>query len=172
MTTTDSRPISTARTASPDGVAQVIATALRSVFGGDLPVHLTAWDGSTAGPVDAPRVSLNSANALRRLIWHPGELGASQAYVTGEIDVEGDLGEVTEEGQLGRADRALGLEPGQRAPHHPEDLETLEGRAVHLRDRVGERVSRAEELAEAAGAASVAGDGQVAGAGETEHGVD
>ena len=95
MTSIDSRPVSTvsARTPSPDGVAQVIATALRSVVGGELPVHLTAWDGSSAGPVDAPRVSLNSANALRRLIWHPGELGASQAYVTGEIDVEGDLDE-------------------------------------------------------------------------------
>ncbi|WP_295697682.1 cyclopropane-fatty-acyl-phospholipid synthase family protein [Lapillicoccus sp.] len=93
MTTTDSRPTSTTRTPSPDGVAQVIATALRSVVGGELPVHLTAWDGSSAGPVDAPHVSLNSANALRRLIWHPGELGVSQAYVTGEIDVEGDLGE-------------------------------------------------------------------------------
>lgn len=82
-----------ARIASAEGVAAVLADALRSVAGGELPVHLTAWDGSNAGPVDAPHVSLTSANALRRLIWHPGELGASQAYVTGEIDVEGDLGE-------------------------------------------------------------------------------
>jgi cyclopropane-fatty-acyl-phospholipid synthase len=30
---------------------------------------------------------------LRRLVWHPGQLGLAQAYVTGEIDVEGDLTE-------------------------------------------------------------------------------
>ena len=29
--------------------------------------------------------------ALRRLLWAPGELGLAQAYVTGELDVEGDL---------------------------------------------------------------------------------
>ena len=29
--------------------------------------------------------------ALRRLLWQPGELGLAQAYVTGELDVEGDL---------------------------------------------------------------------------------
>ena len=29
--------------------------------------------------------------ALRRLVFRPGELGLAQAYVTGEIDVEGDL---------------------------------------------------------------------------------
>ena len=31
------------------------------------------------------------ADAVRRLLWRPGELGAAQAYVTGEIDVPGDL---------------------------------------------------------------------------------
>jgi cyclopropane-fatty-acyl-phospholipid synthase len=38
-------------------------------------------------------VIVRSPRALRRILWHPGELGAAQAYVTGEIDVEGDLGE-------------------------------------------------------------------------------
>ena len=54
-------------------------------------MRLKAWDGSEAGPVDAPLVVLNSADAVRRLLWRPGELGAAQAYVTGEIDVPGDL---------------------------------------------------------------------------------
>jgi len=54
-------------------------------------VRLRAWDGSTAGPVDAPLVVLNSVDAVRRLLWRPGELGAAQAYVTGELDVPGDL---------------------------------------------------------------------------------
>ena len=74
-----------------DGIAPRLEEALRPFLEGDLPVRLKAWDGSTAGPVDAPLVVLNSADAVRRLLWHPGELGAAQAYVTGEIDVPGDL---------------------------------------------------------------------------------
>ena len=73
------------------GVAQRLEAALRPFVGGDLPVRLTAWDGSVAGPDGAPAVRLNTPDVLRRLLWHPGELGAAQAYVTGEIDVEGDL---------------------------------------------------------------------------------
>ena len=34
---------------------------------------------------------VRDAAALRRLVFRPGELGLAQAYVTGEIDVEGDL---------------------------------------------------------------------------------
>ncbi|WP_253905791.1 cyclopropane-fatty-acyl-phospholipid synthase family protein [Arthrobacter sp. H5] len=73
------------------GVATKLARILEPLVGGELPVRLTAWDGSAAGPEDAPDVQLNSANALRRLLWSPGELGASQAYVTGEVDVPGSL---------------------------------------------------------------------------------
>jgi cyclopropane-fatty-acyl-phospholipid synthase len=72
-------------------IAHRLEEALRPFLHGDLPVRLKAWDGSTAGPVDAPLVVLNSVDAVRRLLWRPGELGAAQAYVTGEIDVPGDL---------------------------------------------------------------------------------
>lgn len=72
-------------------LAARIAQTLEPVVGGELPVHLTVWDGSTAGPEDAPHVRLTSPNALRRLLWAPGELGVAQAYVTGELEVEGDL---------------------------------------------------------------------------------
>ena len=73
------------------GVAERLEAALRPFVGGDLPVRLKAWDGSSAGPDDAPLVELHSPNALRRMLWHPGELGAAQAYVTGELEVPGDL---------------------------------------------------------------------------------
>ena len=43
-------------------------------------------------PVDAPRVSLRTPRRPTRLLWHPGELGAAQAYVTGELEVHGDVG--------------------------------------------------------------------------------
>ena len=34
---------------------------------------------------------LRNRRALRRLLWSPGELGLARAYVTGDLDVEGDL---------------------------------------------------------------------------------
>lgn len=74
------------------GVAPALASIIGSLFGGELPVRLIAWDGSIAGPATAPTVRLRSAVALRRMLWHPGELGAAQAYVCGDLDVDGDLG--------------------------------------------------------------------------------
>lgn len=73
------------------GVATTLAEAAEPFVGGELPVRLRAWDGSEAGPDDAPLVEIRSPDALRRLLWHPGELGAAQAYVTGELEVHGDL---------------------------------------------------------------------------------
>ena len=72
---------------SSDGIAQRLARTLEPFIGGELPVRLRAWDGSETGSSDGPLVVLNSADAVRRLLWHPGELGAAQAYVTGELDV-------------------------------------------------------------------------------------
>jgi cyclopropane-fatty-acyl-phospholipid synthase len=72
-------------------IASRLEQALRPFLKGDLPVRLKAWDGSVAGPVDAPLVVLNSVDAVRRVLRHPGELGAAQAYVTGALDVPGDL---------------------------------------------------------------------------------
>jgi cyclopropane-fatty-acyl-phospholipid synthase len=73
------------------GVAGRLAAAAEPFLAGELPVRLRAWDGSEAGPADAPLVELRTPDALRRLLWHPGELGAAQAYVTGELEVPGDL---------------------------------------------------------------------------------
>lgn len=72
-------------------IATALAEALEPILRGSLPVRLECWDGSTAGPTDAPVVRINSPAALRRQLWSPGELGIAQAYVTGEIDVPGDL---------------------------------------------------------------------------------
>jgi len=74
-------------------VAAQLGALLEPLFGGALPIRIRAWDGSEYGPVDAPAVAIRSRRALRRLLWSPGELGLAQAYVTGEIDVEGDLTE-------------------------------------------------------------------------------
>ncbi|MET8468857.1 cyclopropane-fatty-acyl-phospholipid synthase family protein [Streptomyces sp. NPDC006422] len=73
------------------GAAHRIAALAETALGGPLPVRLRTWDGAEAGPDGAPVVVVRSRRALRRLLWNPGELGLAQAYVTGEIDVEGGL---------------------------------------------------------------------------------
>jgi cyclopropane-fatty-acyl-phospholipid synthase len=73
-------------------VAQRVAEAVGTVLGvTELPIRIRAWDGSEAGPADAPLVVVRSRRALRRLVWAPGELGLGRAYVSGDLDVEGDL---------------------------------------------------------------------------------
>ncbi len=84
--------MSTVSSSSPD-LALRIADALVPLLRGPLPVGLRVWDGSRAGPEEGPVLVLRSPRALQRLLWSPGELGAAQAYVTGELDVEGDVGE-------------------------------------------------------------------------------
>lgn len=71
--------------------ANRLAALVRDVSGVGLPVRVRAWDGSEAGPADAPVLVIRSRRALRRLLWAPGELGLARAYVTGDIDVDGDL---------------------------------------------------------------------------------
>ncbi len=72
--------------------AAELHAVLTRVVGDELPVRLRAWDGSEAGPDDAPVIELHSADAVRRMLWRPGELGAAQAYVTGELDLDSTNG--------------------------------------------------------------------------------
>ncbi|AJE83535.1 MULTISPECIES: SAM-dependent methyltransferase [Streptomyces] len=81
----------TPRQRPPRGAAPRLGALVEKALGGPLPVRLRAWDGSEYGPGGGPLVVLRSRRALRRLLWQPGELGLAEAYVTGEIDVEGDL---------------------------------------------------------------------------------
>ncbi|MCW2523182.1 MAG: cfa [Frankiales bacterium] len=76
--------------------ASRLAALLTPLLGGELPVRLRAWDGSEAGPADAPRLVITSRRALRRLLWEPNELGLAQAYITGEVDVPGGADELAE----------------------------------------------------------------------------
>jgi cyclopropane-fatty-acyl-phospholipid synthase len=78
-------------TAKAEGVAQVIASLLTEHADLDLPVRLRAWDGSEAGPAGTPVVVIRSPQALRRILWRPGELGLARAYISGDLDVAGDL---------------------------------------------------------------------------------
>lgn len=72
-------------------MADAIAEAARPIFGRELPVRLHCWDGSVTGSTRGPVVHLRSPEALRHIVWSPGELGFARAYVTGVLDLEGDL---------------------------------------------------------------------------------
>ncbi|KIC67917.1 class I SAM-dependent methyltransferase [Pseudarthrobacter phenanthrenivorans] len=83
----------TARTGTAGtGHAARLEKALAAVLGTEqIPLRLRAWDGSEAGPPDAPVMEFRSRRALRRMLWSPGQLGLSRAYVAGEIDAPGDI---------------------------------------------------------------------------------
>ena len=72
-----------------------VAEIISSVVGTDVPIRVIGYDGSKAGP-DSSELALriNSPRALARLATAPGTLGLARAYVTGEIEVEGDLYEL------------------------------------------------------------------------------
>ena len=74
--------------------AAVLARFSEQVLGLPLPVGIRLWDGSTAGPKDGPAFVLRDREALRRLLWRPGELGLARAGVAGDLEFDGDLYEL------------------------------------------------------------------------------
>ncbi|WP_410660766.1 class I SAM-dependent methyltransferase [Amycolatopsis sp. lyj-112] len=75
----------------PNSPASRLVPFVERLLGGPLPIGLRTWDGVRAGPRDAPTVVLRNRRALRHLLYAPGELGLARAYVSGDLDVEGDL---------------------------------------------------------------------------------
>ncbi|BBC33754.1 Cyclopropane-fatty-acyl-phospholipid synthase [Streptomyces graminofaciens] len=71
--------------------ASRLNTLFEQVLGTSLPVRIRAWDGSEAGPPEAPVLVVRNRRALRRLLWKPGELGLARAWVAGDLGVDGDL---------------------------------------------------------------------------------
>jgi cyclopropane-fatty-acyl-phospholipid synthase len=66
---------------------------LESVLGTDIPVRVTAYDGSSVGPPDAAAtVHLRTPDAVHRIVLGFGrELAFARAYVAGDIEIEGDI---------------------------------------------------------------------------------
>jgi cyclopropane-fatty-acyl-phospholipid synthase len=69
-----------------------LADVFERYAGPDAPVEFRAYDGSSAGSPDAPvRITVRSPVAVSYLAQAPGELGLARAYVSGHLDVDGDM---------------------------------------------------------------------------------
>ncbi|MGH3155924.1 MAG: class I SAM-dependent methyltransferase [Streptosporangiaceae bacterium] len=70
----------------------MLAEIFEQFAGPDAPVEFRAYDGSSAGAPDAPvRITVRSPVAVSYLAQAPGALGLARAYVSGHLDVEGDM---------------------------------------------------------------------------------
>ncbi|QBI18717.1 methyltransferase domain-containing protein [Egibacter rhizosphaerae] len=59
---------------------------------GEGTVRFSAYDGSTAGPDEAPvHFEVASPRAFAHLVRAPGQIGLARAFVDGEINVHGDM---------------------------------------------------------------------------------
>ena len=81
------------RTTNGDrSAASIVAPLLAVFFPQGVPVRFEFWDGTAVGPDGSHgTVVVASPDALRRLIWSPGELGLGRAYVSGDVDLRGDV---------------------------------------------------------------------------------
>jgi cyclopropane-fatty-acyl-phospholipid synthase len=69
-----------------------LAEIFERAVGHEAPVEFRAYDGSRAGDPGAPvRVEVRSPLAMSYLASAPGELGLARAYVSGHLDIVGDM---------------------------------------------------------------------------------
>jgi cyclopropane-fatty-acyl-phospholipid synthase len=74
------------------GIAEQLRPIAVAMLGDPPPVALVFWDGSAIdGTSDDVTLRFRSRRALSHVQWGRGELGLARAYVTGELEVEGDL---------------------------------------------------------------------------------
>jgi cyclopropane-fatty-acyl-phospholipid synthase len=71
-------------------VRLTIADALGKLMKDGLPFRFEAFDGSAAGPTDAPfTLRLLNERGLSYLMTAPGDLGFARAYVAGDLELDG-----------------------------------------------------------------------------------
>jgi cyclopropane-fatty-acyl-phospholipid synthase len=69
-----------------------LAEVFEAIAGPDAPVEFHAYDGSRAGASDSPvKITVRSPIAVSYLAQAPGALGLARAYVSGHLDVDGDM---------------------------------------------------------------------------------
>jgi cyclopropane-fatty-acyl-phospholipid synthase len=92
----------------------LLEKGLAMLFSGDPPLGLELWNGQRVGPDRPLRIVLRRPEAIRRMLVAPGELGLARAFVSGDLDVEGDLLEL-----LGLRDRLVARAHRLRARRYP-----------------------------------------------------
>jgi cyclopropane-fatty-acyl-phospholipid synthase len=76
----------------PGSVGHRLRPVLVSLLGEGTPARVELWDGSAFGAVEPiGTLVVRSPDALRYLLWAPGELGLGRAHVSGALDVEGPV---------------------------------------------------------------------------------
>jgi cyclopropane-fatty-acyl-phospholipid synthase len=69
-----------------------LAEVFEAIAGPDAPVEFRAYDGSTAGTKGSDvTITVRSPVAVSYLAQAPGALGLARAYVSGHLDVDGDM---------------------------------------------------------------------------------
>jgi cyclopropane-fatty-acyl-phospholipid synthase len=87
------RPSSHPDASRPDSGPE-LAGVFGRLIGHGAPVAFAAYDGSSWGQPDSPvRLEVRSPAAVSYLLGSPGELGLARAYVTGHLEIVGDLHE-------------------------------------------------------------------------------
>ena len=72
--------------------AQALAPTLAALVGSSPQVRIEFWDGSALGPDDAEHSArITSPDAVRRILWAPGELGIARAFVCGDLAIDGSV---------------------------------------------------------------------------------
>ena len=67
-----------------------VAGIADAVLVAPLPFHLTAFDGSSAGPLDAPfGFHVSTRRGLNYMLTAPGDLGMARAYIAGDLELTG-----------------------------------------------------------------------------------
>jgi cyclopropane-fatty-acyl-phospholipid synthase len=81
--------------AAAPSVAETLAPIALALLGDRPPVRVEFWDGSALGPSSgAGTLRLTSPDAVRRILWSPNQLGMARAYVSGELDADGEVFEL------------------------------------------------------------------------------
>ncbi|MBU3064386.1 cyclopropane-fatty-acyl-phospholipid synthase family protein [Nocardia sp. NEAU-G5] len=145
-------------------VAEACHPLIRAMLGPAPAIGFEFWDGSTIRPEgDFPgTLRVLSRDALRHLVWAPGELGFGRAYVSGSVDLDGDIFE-TVRALRSTAPRSTDITPasvrralattrdavgaarelgalGRRPPVPPEEARPRRGR-LHTRGRDAAAIS-------------------------------
>src|SRR5450756_137204 len=69
-----------------------LAEVFEAIAGPGAPVEFQAYDGSSAGVIGSPiKLTIRSPVAVSYLAQAPGALGLARAYVSGHLDLEGNV---------------------------------------------------------------------------------